>query len=89
MIKKSIPQTNLNLKKKCEVLGLFSSSNLQVTISRVSISILKGRPKRKIRPTEGLLSFCKPTLFYFIFLFFYKRALTNSYVWPLHYTASQ
>ena len=89
MIKKSIPQTNLNLKKKCEVLGLFSSSNLQVTISRVSISVLKGRPKRKIRPTEGLLSFCKPTLFYFIFLVFYKRALTNSYVWPLHYTASQ
>ena len=51
MIKKSIPQTNLNLKKKCEVVGLFSSSNLQVTISRVSISVLKGRPKRKIRPT--------------------------------------
>ena len=70
MIKKSIPQTNLNLKKKCEVLGLFSNSNLQVTISRVSISVLKGRPKRKIRPTEGLLCFCKPTLFYFIFLFF-------------------
>ena len=77
-------QTSI-LKKKCEVVGLFSSSNLQVTISKVSISVLKGRPKRKIRPTEGLLCFC--ILFYFPI--FYKRALTNSYVWPLHYTASQ
>ena len=66
MIKKRIPQTNLNFKKKCEVVGLFSSSNLQVTISKVSISVLKGRPKRKIRPTEGLLC----SVFYFIFLFF-------------------
>ena len=46
---------------------------------------IKGRPKRKIRPTERLLCFC--ILFYFPM--FYKRALTNSYVWPLHYTASQ
>ena len=35
----------------CEVVGLFSSSNLQVTIFRISISIFKGRPKGKIRPT--------------------------------------
>ena len=70
MIKKSIPQTNLNLKKKCEVLGLFSSSNLQVTISRVSISVLKGRPKRKIRPTKEILCSCKSLIFSFIFLLF-------------------
>ena len=48
MIKKNIPQTNLNLKK-CEVVGLFSSSNLQVTISRFSISLFKGSTVRKIR----------------------------------------
>ena len=88
MINENIPQTNLNWKNY-EIVGLFSSSSLLFTMSWVNISVLKGRPKRKIRPTEGLLSFCKPTLFYFIFLFFYKRALTNSYVWPLHYTASQ
>ena len=35
----------------CEFIGLFSSRNLQVTISRVNISVFKGRPKRKIRPT--------------------------------------
>ena len=31
-----------------EIIELVSSINLQVTFSRVSISVLKGRPKRKI-----------------------------------------
>ena len=47
MIKKKYPANKVN----CEIVGLFSSSNLLLTISRVSISVLKGRPKRKIRPT--------------------------------------
>ena len=50
MIKKKNPANKPELKK-CEIVGLFSRSNLQVTISGVSISVLKGKPKRKIRPT--------------------------------------
>ena len=47
MIKKIYPAKNPEFKRKCENIGLFSSSNLQVTISRVSISVFKGRPKKK------------------------------------------
>ena len=43
-----LSHTNLNIKK---CVGLFSSSNLQVTISKVNISVLKERPKMKIRST--------------------------------------
>ena len=54
MIKKQYstnkPELKKLLKKKI-VVGLLSSSNLQVTISRVGVSVFKGRPKRKIRPT--------------------------------------
>ena len=37
--------------KDCLIVGLFSSSNLQVTISRVGISGFKERPRWKSRPT--------------------------------------
>ena len=47
MIKKIYPAKKPEFKRKCENIGLFSSSNLQVTISRVSISVFKGRPKKK------------------------------------------
>ena len=57
MIEKNIPQTDLN-EKNC--VGLFNTSNLQVMISGASISVFKGRPKRKIRPTQELLSSRKP-----------------------------
>ena len=53
----------------CEVVGLFRSSNLQVTIFRISISIFKGRPKGKIRPTF---------LFWQAYNVFSYRARTNS-----------
>ena len=51
MIKKKYPAN------KPEIVGLFSSSNLQVKISRVSISVLKGRPKGKL---DRLGDFCVP-----------------------------
>ena len=75
MIKKNIPQTNLN-SKNCEIVGLFSSSNLLRTISRVSISVLKGRRKRKIR----LRDFCVPVspLYFLCSIFFLEGARTNS-----------
>ena len=38
-LRKNIPQRDLN-RTNCELVGLFNSSNLQVTISRVSISVL-------------------------------------------------
>ena len=44
----------------CEVIGLFSSSNLQVTNSRVSISVFKGRHKLLIRHILIGQSFLKP-----------------------------
>ena len=40
MIKKKYPANRPKLKK-CEVVGLFNTCNLQVTISRVSISVFK------------------------------------------------
>ena len=50
MIKKKYPANKPELKKLLNCRSL-SSSNLQVTISRVGLSVFKGRPKRKIRPT--------------------------------------
>ena len=50
---KNMAWTNLNWKN-CEIVGL-SSSNLQVTISRVLISVLKGR-----RKLGRLRDFCVP-----------------------------
>ena len=50
MIKKKYPAIISELKN-CEIVGLFNSSNLQVAISRVSISVFEGKPERKIRPT--------------------------------------
>ena len=64
MIKKKYRANKPELKKNCEIVGLFAS-NLQVTIFRVSISVLKGRPKRKIRPIYK--DFCDPVgPFYFL-----------------------
>ena len=52
-------------------MGIFSSSNLQVTISRVSISVLKGRPKRKL---DRLRDFSvRVSSLYFIFLFILNK----------------
>ena len=48
---KQPPTTPLTTTPLCEVIGLFRSSYLHVTISRVSISVFKGRHKRKFRPT--------------------------------------
>ena len=50
MIKKKYP-VNIPELKNCEIVGLFNSSNLQVAISGVSISVFEGKPERKIRPT--------------------------------------
>ena len=50
MIKKKYP-VNIPKLKNCEIVGLFNSSNLQVAISGVSISVFEGKPERKISPT--------------------------------------
>ena len=42
MINKKYPANRPKLKK-CEIVGLFNASNLQVTISKVSISVFKGK----------------------------------------------
>ena len=44
MIRKKYPANKPELKS-------LSSSNSQVTISRVGVSVFEGRPKRKNRPT--------------------------------------
>ena len=81
MIKKKYPANKPELKKNCEIVGLFSSSNLQVTISRVRISVLKGRPKRKL---GRLRHFCVPVsplyfiLLYYIFLNGLRRTVLCS-----------
>ena len=46
MIKKKYPPIIPELKN-CEIVGLFNSSNLQVAISRVSISVFEGNLKGK------------------------------------------
>ena len=71
MIKKKYRTNKPELKNLLNCRS-FSSSNLQVTISRVGVSVFKGRPKRKIRPTLGLLSSRKPIIFSFIFFFFFN-----------------
>ena len=43
MINKKNPANQPELRN-CGIVGLFRSSNLQVTISRDSISVFKGRP---------------------------------------------
>ena len=50
MIRKKYPVNKPELKKLSNCKSL-SSSNLQVTISRVGVSVFEGRPKRKNRPT--------------------------------------
>ena len=58
MMKKKYPANNSN------------SSNLQVTIPRVSISVFKGRPKRK---SGRLRDFCVPlSPLYFLFFSFFS-----------------
>ena len=82
---KNYPVNKPELKKKWEIVGLSSSCNLQsVTISRVLISVLKGRWK-----LGQLRDFSVPASpLYFLsfprFFFFFKRTGTNSYVYPLH-----
>ena len=71
---KNIPEANLNWKN-CESVGLSSSSNLQVTISRVSISVLKGGPK-----LGRLRDFCvsaSPLYFLFFCYFYAPCSLVN------------
>ena len=43
-LRENILQTDLSWKN-CEIVGLFNSSNLQVTIFRVNIFVFKGRPR--------------------------------------------
>ena len=51
MVKKKYPSNKPEFKKKLLNCRSLIGSNLQVTISRVGVSVFKGRPKRKIRPT--------------------------------------
>ena len=84
MIKKQYPGNKPELKKKVKLqVSLVAAISIQVTISRVNISILKERPKSKIRLTQGPLCSHKPII-YFFSSFFFKRARKNSYVQPLH-----
>ena len=71
MIKKKYPSYKPDWKTNCEIVGLFSSSNLQVTLSRVSISVFKGRPKRKIRRHRDFCVPVSPIIFSFLFSFFF------------------
>ena len=88
-LRKNIPQTNLNWKK-CKILGLLSSSNLQVTISRVGVFVFKGRPKRNIRPINKDLSSCKPIIFSFLFFsFFFLNVLGRTVMCSLYIYTSQ
>ena len=64
MIKKKYPANKPELKKLLNG-SLVSSSNLQVTISRIGVSVFKGRPKRK---SGRLKDFCLPVSpIYFLF----------------------
>ena len=75
------PVTNLSWKKKWEIVGLSSSRNLHsVTISRVIISVLKGR--RKLCRLRNFSVPVRPLYFLSFprFFFFFKRDGTNSYV---------
>ena len=90
LINKKISLANKPELKK--IVKFFSSSNFQVTISRVSISVLKGRPKRKIWPTLGHLCSSKPIILSFLSPFFFLngpgRTATCS-LYAVIYIASQ
>ena len=66
-----------------------SPVDLQVTISLVNISVFKGRPKRKIRPTQRLLCSRKPIIFSFLifhlFFFFYRPVMCSLYIYTSQY----
>ena len=62
MIKKSTTQTNLILKD-CEIVGLFSSSNLQITISRVSIFYFPADFKLSLSSSFVVISYKVPVFF--------------------------
>ena len=84
MIKKQYPANKPELKKKVKLqFSLVAAISVQVTISRVSISILKETPKSKIRLAWGPLC-SQGSPLYIFFLFFFKGARKNSYVQPLH-----
>ena len=64
------PANKPELKKKSEIVVLFGTAiSVQVTISTVSISILKERPKSKIRLAWGPLC-SQVSLLYTFFLYF-------------------
>ena len=86
MIKKKYPANKPEFKKIVNfMVSQCSSSNLKVTISRVSISVLKGRAKRKIRPTQGLSCFCKPIIFSFLLLFLFLNGPRRTVVCSLYF----
>ena len=86
-LRKNIPQqTWIEKLLNCRSL---SSSNLQVTISRVGVSVFKGRPKRKIRPTSGLLSSRKPIIFSFLFFSFFSNGPGRTVMCSLYIYTSQ
>ena len=78
MIKKNYTANKPELKKNCYIVGLLSGSNLQVTTSRVGVSVFKEKSDR----LKGLLFSRKPFKLYLLFFsfLFFKRARTNSYV---------
>ena len=77
MIKKQYPANKPELKKKVKLqVSLVAGISVQVTISRVSISILKERPKSKIRLIQGPLCSRKPILFFFFFFLLYGPGRT-------------
>ena len=88
MIKTKYPANKPELKKLLNCRSL-SSSNLQVTISRVGVSVFKGRPKRKIRPTSGLLSSRKPIIFSFLFFSFFSNGPRRTVMCSLYIYTSQ
>ena len=80
MIKKKYPINKPKLKKMLNCIGLLSSSNLQVTISRSAFLCLREDLKEK---SGRLKDFCVPVSplhFLFSSFFFFKRARTNSFV---------
>ena len=72
MIKKDISGEQTWIEKNCYIVGLLSSSNLQVTLRED----LKGKSGR-------LKDFCLPVSPSYFLFFFFKRARTNSYAQPL------
>ena len=86
MIKQKISRKQTRIEKIVNfMVSQCSSSNLKVTISRVSISVLKGRAKRKIRPTQGLSCFRKPIIFSFLLLFLFLNGPRRTVVCSLYF----